>query len=83
MCRKCWRPRQRSPPPKESTTALGNVKNALYSTCHALKKYLQCYLCEFCYDPRQSPWDRFYCRFTLEELISRLINTAPHIPPLP
>ncbi|EQD49287.1 hypothetical protein B1A_10275 [mine drainage metagenome] len=37
---------------QKSQQPLGNVKNALYSTCHALKKYLQRYLHEFCYDQR-------------------------------
>jgi transposase-like protein len=57
-------------------TVLGNVKNALHGTYHALKpKYLQRYLSEFCY--------RFNRRFKLEELIPRLIYAAAHTPPLP
>jgi len=57
-------------------TVLGNVKNALHGTYHALKpKYLQRYLSEFCY--------RFNRRFRLDELIPRLIYAAAHTPPLP
>ena len=57
-------------------TVLGNVKNALHGTYHALKpKYLQRYLSEFCY--------RFNRRFKLQDLIPRLIHAAAHTPPLP
>ena len=57
-------------------TVLGNVKNALHGTYHALKpKYLQRYLSEFCY--------RFNRRFKLQDLIPRLIYAAAHTPPLP
>ena len=57
-------------------TVLGNVKNALHGTDHALNpKYLQRYLSEFCY--------RFNRRFTLQDLILRLIHAAAHTPPLP
>lgn len=57
-------------------TVLGNVKNALHGTYHALKpKYLQRYLSEFCY--------RFNRRFQLQDLIPRLIYAAAHTPPLP
>ena len=57
-------------------TLLGNVKNALHGTCHALRaKYLQRYLSEFCY--------RFNRRFYLAALVPRLIFAAVHTPPLP
>jgi transposase-like protein len=57
-------------------TVLGNVKNALHGTYHALKpKYLQRYLSEFCY--------RFNRRFRLQDLVPRLIYAAAHTPPLP
>ena len=57
-------------------TLLGNVKNALHGTCHALRaKYLQRYLSEFCY--------RFNRHFYLAALVPRLIFAAVHPPPLP
>ena len=57
-------------------TVLGNVKNALHGTYHALRpKYLPRYLAEFCY--------RFNRRFHLEDLIPRLLYAAAHSPPLP
>jgi len=57
-------------------TMLGNVKNALHGTYHALRpKYLQRYLSEFCY--------RFNRRFDLAALIPRLILAAVQTPPLP
>lgn len=57
-------------------TVLGNVKNALHGTYHAVKpKYLQRYLSEFCY--------RFNRRFRLQDLVPRLIHAAAHTPPLP
>jgi len=47
-------------------TMLGNVKNALHGTYHALRpKYLQCHLSEFCY--------RFNRRFDLARP-----GAAPH-----
>lgn len=56
-------------------TMLGNVKNALHGTYHALRpKYLQRYLSEFCY--------RFNRRFDLAALIPRLIVAAARTPPL-
>lgn len=56
-------------------TMLGNVKNALHGTYHALRpKYLQRYLSEFCY--------RFNRRFDLAALIPRLIAAAAKTPPL-
>lgn len=58
-------------------TVLGNVKNALHGTYHALhpQKYLQRYLSEFCY--------RFNRRFDLEALVPRLLYAAARTPPLP
>lgn len=57
-------------------TLLGNVKNALHGTYHAIKgKYLQRYLSEFCY--------RFNRRFDLAGLVTQLIRTATRTPPLP
>ena len=48
---------------------LGNVKNAMHGTYHALRpKYLQRYLSEFCY--------RFNRRFDLAALVPRLIVAA-------
>jgi hypothetical protein len=56
-------------------TLLGNVKNALHGTYHALRpKYLQRYLSEFCY--------RFNRRFDLAALVPRLIVAAARTPPL-
>lgn len=56
-------------------TLLGNVKNALHGTYHALRaKYLQRSLSEFCY--------RFNRRFDLAALVPRLIfAAAPTSPP--
>lgn len=57
-------------------TVLGNVKNALHGTYHALlPKYLQRYLSEFCY--------RFNRRFDLKTLVPRLLYAAARTPPLP
>ncbi len=56
-------------------TLLGNVKNALHGTYHALRpKYLQRYLSEFCY--------RFNRRYDLEPLVVRLVVAAARTPPL-
>ena len=57
-------------------TLLGNVKNALHGTHHALRpKYLQRYLSEFC--------DRFNRRFDLAALVPRLLYATAHTPRLP
>ena len=57
-------------------TVLGNVKNALHGTYHALRpKYLQRYLSEFSY--------RFNRRFTLDAIVARLLFAAARTPPLP
>jgi len=56
-------------------TMLGNVKNALHGTYHALRpKYLQCHLSEFCY--------RFNRRFDLAALVPRRIVASARTPPL-
>lgn len=57
-------------------TALGNVKNALHGTYHAMKpKHLPRYLAEYCY--------RFNRRFHLGLMIDDLAKAALHTPPLP
>jgi transposase-like protein len=56
-------------------TMLGNVKNALHGTYHAVRpKYLQRYLSEFCY--------RFNRRYDLDALVVRLVVAAARTPPL-
>ena len=57
-------------------TILGNVKNALRGTYHAIRpKYAQRYLAEFEY--------RFNRRFDLPEIIPRLAYIALRTPPMP
>ena len=57
-------------------TILGNVKNTLCGTCHAVRpKYAQRYLAEFEY--------RFNRRFDLPEIIPRLVYVALRTPPMP
>lgn len=57
-------------------TALGNVKNALHGTYHAMNhKHLPRYLAEFCY--------RFTRRFDLDKMVERLGRAAVATPPLP
>ena len=57
-------------------TIMGNVKNAIHGTYHALNpKHLPRYLAEFCY--------RFNRRFALHELVARLACIATRTPPLP
>lgn len=57
-------------------TMIGNVKNSLHGTYHAVKpKHLGRYLAEFSY--------RFNRRFQLDRLVSRLAWAACHTPPLP
>jgi len=52
---------------------LGNVKNALHGTYHALHpKYPQRYLSEFCY--------HFNRRYDLEALVIRLVVAATRTP---
>ncbi len=55
---------------------LGNIKNALRGTCHAVRpKYAQRYLAEFEY--------RFNRRFDLHDIIPRLLYVALRTPPMP
>ena len=57
-------------------TILGNVKNALCGTCHAVRpKDAQRYLAEFEY--------RFNRRFDLPAIIPRLVYVALRTPPMP
>ena len=57
-------------------TIIGNVKNALTGTYHAIRaKHLPRYLAEFSY--------RFNRRFKLEEMIPRLGYAAVRTPPMP
>lgn len=57
-------------------TTIGNVKNALHGTYHAMRpKHLPRYLAEFCY--------RFNRRFDLAKLVERLGRAAIATPPLP
>lgn len=57
-------------------TMLGNVKNALRGTYHALNpKHLPRYLAEFCY--------RFNRRFRLPAMLGQLARAALRTPPLP
>lgn len=69
-------------PPSGVNTRLGNVKNALHGTYHALRpKYLQRYLSEFCY---RFVHPRFWGnrRFDWAALVPRLIVAAAHTPPM-
>ena len=53
---------------------LGNVKNAIHGTYHAVReKHLPRYLAEFCY--------RFNRRFRLEDLLPRFVYVALRTPP--
>jgi transposase-like protein len=57
-------------------TMLGNVKNALHGTYHAIRqKHLPRYLAEFSY--------RFNRRFDLASMIPRLVSAAAQTPPMP
>ena len=57
-------------------TMIGNVKNAIHGTYHAVsKKHLPRYLAEFCY--------RFNRRFRLDAMVDRLIYVALRTPPMP
>lgn len=57
-------------------TLLGNLKNSLRGTHHAIHhKHLPRYLGEFCY--------RFNRRFQLEDLLPRLAYVAVRTPPMP
>ncbi len=57
-------------------TMIGNVKNALIGTYHAINhKHLPRYLAEFCY--------RFNRRFQLEDMMPRFCYVATRTPPMP
>jgi transposase-like protein len=57
-------------------TMIGNVKNALVGTYHAINhKHLPRYLAEFCY--------RFNRRFDLQNMLDRLGYVAARTPPMP
>ena len=57
-------------------TMIGNVKNALRGTYHAINgKHLPRYLAEFCF--------RFNRRFKLEDMLPRLGYAAARTPPMP
>jgi transposase-like protein len=57
-------------------TMLGNVKNALHGTYHAIRaKHLPRYLAEFAY--------RFNRRFDLPGMLEQLATAAAHTPPMP
>jgi hypothetical protein len=57
-------------------TVLGNVKNAIHGTYHAIRsKHLPRYLAEFCY--------RFNRRYDLAGLLARLATAATQTPPMP
>src|SRR5215475_6113184 len=57
-------------------TILGNVKNAMHGTYHAIRaKHLPRYLAEFCW--------RFNHRFDLAGLLERLAAAAAQTPPMP
>ena len=57
-------------------TLLGNVKNAIHGTYHAIRsKHLPRYLAEFSY--------RFNRRFDLASMLARLVTAAAQTPPMP
>lgn len=57
-------------------TVLGNVKNAMHGTYHAIRaKHLPRYLAEFCW--------RFNQRFDLAGMLERLAAAAAQTPPMP
>lgn len=57
-------------------TMIGNVKNSIHGTYHAVSpKHLPRYLAEFCY--------RFNRRFQLDEMVNRLAYVALRTPPIP
>jgi transposase-like protein len=57
-------------------TIIGNVKNALHGTFHAIsKRHFPLYLAEFCY--------RFNRRYDLKQLIPRFGYIAVRTPPMP
>jgi len=57
-------------------TMIGNVKNSIHGTYHAVSKnHLPRYLAEFCY--------RFNRRFQLDKMVDRLLSVALRTPPMP
>jgi hypothetical protein len=57
-------------------TIIGNVKNAIHGTFHAIsKKHFSRYLAEFCY--------RFNRRFDLSQMVERFTYVAIRTPPIP
>jgi transposase-like protein len=57
-------------------TMIGNVKNAIHGTYHAIsEKHFPRYLAEFCY--------RFNRRFLLHKMIDNLAYAAMYTPPMP
>ena len=57
-------------------TMIGNVKNAIHGTYHAVsEKHLPRYLAEFCY--------RFNRRFQLGDMVKRFAYVALRTPPMP
>ena len=57
-------------------TMIGNVKNAIHGTYHAVsKRHLPRYLAEFCY--------RFNRRLDLDQMVDRLAYVALQTPPMP
>ena len=57
-------------------TMIGNVKNAITGTYHAINPHhLPRYLAEFCY--------RFNRRFHLEDMLPRFAYVAARTPPMP
>ena len=57
-------------------TVIGNVKNALHGTYHAISaRHLPRYLAEFCY--------RFNRRFDLQTMVDRLLYSALRTEPIP
>jgi len=62
--------------PFYETIMIGNVKNAIHGTYHAVsKKHLPRYLAEFCY--------RFNRRFQLNAMVDRRVYVALRTPPMP
>ena len=55
---------------------IGNVKNSLSGSCHAIgKRHLPRYLAEYCF--------RFNNRFDLRQLLPKLALAAVNTPPMP
>ena len=55
---------------------IGNAKNALHGTYHAISsQHVPRYLAELC--------DRFNHRFQLDEMVDRLLHDALHTLPIP